>query len=110
MRHDLTPAEQILWQALRRRQLVGLRFRCQYPLGPFILDFCCVERRLVVELDGAGHEQADQRDYDEVRSQHLQSYGYRILRFWNREVLHDLGGVLERVRVAAAGRERGESG
>jgi very-short-patch-repair endonuclease len=101
MRRDLTPTERILWQALRQRRLAGLRFRCQYPLGPFILDFCCPERRLVVELDGAGHREADQLEYDELRTQHLQSYGYRALRFWNDEVLHDLRGVLDRIREGA---------
>src|SRR5713226_1868105 len=105
LRRDLTPGECILWQALRRRRLAGLRFRCQHPLGPFILDFCCPERHLVVELDGAGHQESDQQEYDNRRTEHLQSFGYRVLRFRNREVLHDLDGVLARIREAAERRE-----
>ena len=88
LRRDLTPSERILWQALRRRRLAGLGFRCQHPLGSFILDFCCPEHRLVVEIDGTGHQEAEQREYDKRRTQHLQSYGYRVLRFRNEEVLH----------------------
>src|SRR5436309_3009661 len=101
MRRDLTPAERVLWQALRRRQLLGLRFRRQYPLGSFILDFCCPERRLMIEVDGNAHQQADQHEYDELRTQHLQSFGYRILRFRNAEVLHRLDRVLDRIRREA---------
>src|SRR5438876_4893308 len=110
LRRDLTPGERILWQALRRRRLAGLRFRCQHPLGSFILDFCCPEHRLVVELDGAGHQEAEQREYDKRRTQHLESYGYRVLRFRNEEVLHHLVTVLDRIRGAAERCERTDDG
>ena len=110
MRRDLTPAERILWHALRHRQLTGLRFRCQHPLGPFILDFCCPERRLVVQLDGAGHQEPDQSEYDHRRAEHLRSYGYQVLRFRNQEVLRDLAGVLDRIREAAERCEMREGG
>lgn len=68
-------------------------------MGPYILDFCCPDHRLVVEVDGGVHEQ--QADYDESRTQHLNTYGYRVLRFANEEVLTDLGAVLERILKTA---------
>src|SRR5713226_3033199 len=99
MRHDPTPAEGLLWQALRNRQLAGLKFRRQFPLGPFILDFCCPEHRLGVELDGGVH--AEQQEYDQDRTAHLNQFGYQILRFPNEEVLSDLRAVLGCIRRAA---------
>jgi len=100
LRRNPTPAEKTLWQALRNRQLAGLKFRRQHPLGPFILDFCCPARMLVVEVDGAAHDA--QADYDDARTERLQAYGYQVLRFRNQEVLSDLPSVLERiVRVAS---------
>src|SRR5260370_24325689 len=101
MRRELTPAERILWQALRRRRLAGLRFRCQHPLGPFILDFCCPERRLVVELDGAGHQEPDQSEYDHRRGGHLQSYRYQGPPFRNQDEPRARARVLGRGRSAA---------
>src|SRR4051812_36794529 len=77
LRRDLTPAERALWAALRGRQLGGMKFRRQHLVGPYILDFCCPDHRLVVEVDGGVHEQ--QADYDESRTEHLNTYGYRVL-------------------------------
>jgi very-short-patch-repair endonuclease len=96
----MTPAEKALWQALRRKQLDGLRFRRQVALGPYILDFICSEKRLIIEVDGDIHD--DQIDYDAARTEHLEQYGYLVLRFRNDEVLHRLETVLERIRAAAA--------
>lgn len=99
LRSQLTPAEAILWQALQRRQLDGLKFRCQHPVGRFILDFYCPMRKLVVEVDGIIHEQ--QKEYDDARTAHLEEFGYRILRFTNAEVMNNLASVLDRIRQAA---------
>jgi very-short-patch-repair endonuclease len=95
LRQNMTPAEQTLWQALKGRQLAGLKFRPQHPVGPFILDFYCPARKLVVELDGGVHD--EQVNYDEARARQLNDYGYRVLRFRNQEVLNDLDSVLERI-------------
>jgi very-short-patch-repair endonuclease len=92
LRQQLTPAEEQLWSALRGRQLVGLKFRCQHPVGRFIVDFYCPSCKLVIEVDGDIHTQ--QKAYDEARTEQLQSYGYRVLRFTNEEVLNDLQTVL----------------
>jgi very-short-patch-repair endonuclease len=92
LRHRLTPAEARLWQALKNRQLGNLRWRCQHPIGRFIVDFYCPSRRLVVEVDGGIHQQ--QQDYDAARTEHLQEYGYTIIRFSNEAVESNLEAVL----------------
>ena len=92
LRQQLTPAEDQLWSALRGRQLVGLKFRCQHPVGRFIVDFYCPSCKLVIEVDGDIH--AQQKAYDDARTEQLQSFGYRVLRFTNEEVLNDLQTVL----------------
>lgn len=97
MRRALTPAELRLWNALRGKQLAGLRFRCQHPVGPFILDFYCAALRLVVEVDGPIHSDPEQRTRDAARTERLEAYGYRVLRFSSEAVLEDLAGVLERI-------------
>ena len=93
LRQDMTDAEQKLWHYLRNRQLSGHKFRRQHDIEHYIADFACTEALLIVELDGGQH--ADQADYDERRTQHLQARGYRVLRFWNNDVLTNLEDVLE---------------
>ena len=95
LRKNLTDAEKKLWQKLNRRQIGTLKFRRQQPIGEFIVDFVCLERRLVVELDGGQH--AEQGDYDEVRTAWLEMRGYRVLRFWNNDVLSNSDGVMQRI-------------
>jgi very-short-patch-repair endonuclease len=99
LRKEMTPAEQALWKCLRSRHLQGLKFRRQHPLGRFIVDFCCTEHRLVIELDGDIH--CDQQEYDQVRTKTLQNYGYRVLRFSNDMVLRHIEKVLEAIVAAA---------
>jgi very-short-patch-repair endonuclease len=101
MRQEATPAEARLWEALRGRQVAGLKFRRQYPLGPFVLDFCCPAQRLVVELDGSAHDDPEQISRDAVRSQHLLTHGYRVIRFRNEEVFDNLDAVIEQIHRAA---------
>jgi very-short-patch-repair endonuclease len=95
LRRDQTDAESKLWARLRSRQLCDTKFRRQHPIGPFIADFCCVERGLVIELDGGQH--AAQSKRDQRRSTFLERTGYRVLRFWDNEVLKNIDGVLERI-------------
>ncbi len=92
LRKNLTPAEIKLWEALRNRQLSGLKFRCQHPVGRFIVDFYCPSKKLVVEVDGEIHQQ--QHEYDQARTEVFESYGYKVLRFTNQQVLNDLEQVL----------------
>ncbi|MCA9860459.1 MAG: endonuclease domain-containing protein [Thermomicrobiales bacterium] len=105
LRASQTPAERVLWQALRGRQLDGFKFRRQYPVGNSVLDFVCVERKLVVELDGAHHSLDEYVRYDQARTEHLEQYGYSVVRFSNAAVLTDLDMVVEQIRSELAGRE-----
>ena len=98
LRKDLTEAERALWGRLRGRQLNGHKFRRQQPVGAFIADFVCLERKLVVELDGGQH--AEQAARDAERTARLESYGFHVLRFWNHDVLRDIQVVMEAIRNA----------
>ena len=99
LRTRQTAAEDVLWEALRNRRLNGLKFRRQHPVGPFVLDFCCPDRRLAIEVDGAIHD--TQRERDAEREALLRVAGYRVLRFPNEAVSDDLAAVLEVIREAA---------
>ena len=87
----MTEAERRIWRILRSQQMQGYRFRRQVPTGRYIADFACHEARLIVEIDGGQHDNASPREA--ARSGFLQNEGYRILRFWNNEVLANLDGV-----------------
>jgi very-short-patch-repair endonuclease len=100
LRLNATDAERFLWRHLRLRQLNGYRFRRQRPVGPYILDFVCVEKRLAIEVDGGQHNQAD--SHDRQRDAWLQKQGFVILRFWNNEVLNQIGPVKEAIAKALA--------
>jgi len=93
----MTDAERALWAKLRMRQLCGHKFRRQVPFDRYILDFACLERRLVVEVDGGQH--ADSAS-DEIRTAFLESEGFRVVRFWNAEVLREMDSVLNRILSA----------
>ena len=90
MRADATKAENNLWQALRNRQLEGLKFKRQVPLDGYILDFVCFEARLIVEVDGGQHSESA---HDAARDRHFEGQGFRTIRFWNDEVDSNLDGV-----------------
>jgi very-short-patch-repair endonuclease len=95
MRKEPTVAERVLWEALRRRGIGGLRFRRQRVIGPYIVDFCCLEERLIVEADGSHHQEPEMAAYDEARTQFLDAHGFRVLRFSNEQVLRNLQEVVQ---------------
>ncbi|MDO5090967.1 MAG: endonuclease domain-containing protein [Cardiobacteriaceae bacterium] len=95
MRQNMTDAEQCLWRALRHKQLSGIKFRRQQVIGAYIVDFVSMTHKLVIELDGGQH--ASQQHYDAQRSAFLHSQGYRVLRFWNHEVLQQTDAVVESI-------------
>ncbi|WP_054312010.1 DUF559 domain-containing protein [Mesorhizobium sp. 1M-11] len=101
MRVDATKAENVLWQALRNRQLEGLKFKRQVPLDGYILDFVCFEVRLIVEVDGSQHAES-QRDV--IRDRHFEGQGFQVLRFWNDEVEQNIDAVCSAILQAAKGR------
>lgn len=95
LRNGATDAERHLWRYLRRRQLAGFKFRRQFPVAGYIADFACVPARLIVELDGGLH--ADAVAYDQRRAERLAANGFRVLRFWNDDVLRGTDAVLEQI-------------
>jgi very-short-patch-repair endonuclease len=97
LRRGQTEAEQKLWARLRGRGLDGYKFRRQVPLGPFIVDFCCYDERLVIELDGSPHADDQRQTRDRERTRWLESHDFTVLRFWNSEVLGNMDGVLLRI-------------
>lgn len=95
LRHEMTPAEKILWKHLKANQLNGLHFRRQQIVYGYFADFYCHQHELIVEVDGGIHE--FQQDYDAEREEYLKSLGFRIIRFSNEEIDKDLKGVLEKI-------------
>jgi very-short-patch-repair endonuclease len=93
LRRDQTDAERVLWFCLRDRRLNGLKFKRQVPIDKYIVDFCCAEARLIVELDGGQHAIRDETN----RTAILEAMGYLVLRFWNNDVLQNTEGVLEEI-------------
>ncbi|HQV02845.1 MULTISPECIES: endonuclease domain-containing protein [unclassified Novosphingobium] len=91
LRRDMTDAERRLWTHLRASQLEGVKFTRQYPIGDFVVDFACRSARLAIELDGGQH--AD-NPADDARTQVIEAHGYRVIRFWNNDVLQNTDGVL----------------
>jgi very-short-patch-repair endonuclease len=92
LRREATAPERILWAALRNRQVAGYKFRRQYPVESFVVDFCCPEEAIVVEVDGRSHD--GRSGYDAARQRRLEEVGFRVLRVSNDEVLGNLEGVL----------------
>ena len=90
-----TEAENLLWKHLRSRQLHGLKFRRQFPINNYVLDFYCVETKVAIELDGSQH--IKNISYDSKRTNDLQKLGIRVIRFWDNEVFENINGVLEKV-------------
>lgn len=91
LRKELTPAERKLWAVIRNDQL-GVNFRRQHAVGNYIPDFICIEKKLIIELDGSQH--LEQEEYDEERTEYLNSLGYKVVRFWNNDVMKDTDGVI----------------
>lgn len=98
LRKSSTDAELKLWRELRNRQLQQFKFRRQHPIAGYIVDFVCLEKQLVIEVDGAQH--AEHRAYDAARTAALGKAGYRVVRFWDNEVLLNTDGVMEAIYVA----------
>jgi very-short-patch-repair endonuclease len=104
LRKEQTPAEQAMWVVLRDRQLRGLKFRRQFPIGPFVADFCCYEIRLLIELDGEVHADEQGKARDRERDAYLRGQGYTILRFPNDRIFGDAAGVISEIFGFARGK------
>jgi very-short-patch-repair endonuclease len=99
LRKNQTDAESRLWRHLRGKNLEGLRFRRQHPIGRYIVDFVCLEKRLVLEIDGGQHGEEAGQIKDNERDHWLRTEGYQVLRFWNNDVLTNLEGVMDMIRA-----------
>ncbi|BBE50013.1 DNA cytosine-5-methyltransferase [Ferriphaselus amnicola] len=97
LRSNQTDTEQRLWYHLRAHRFMDLKFKRQKPLGRYVVDFVCLEARLVIELDGGQH--MEQVGYDRVRDAWLKSQGFTVLRFWNNQLVNEMEAVLERIRL-----------
>ena len=98
LHRNLTPPEARLWTRLRAHRMKGVHFRNQHAIGKYVVDFCAPRRKLVIELDGGQHLEQDK--YDAERTLFLESKGYRVLRFWNNDVMNNIDGVLRTIDQA----------
>jgi very-short-patch-repair endonuclease len=96
----MTDAERLLWSHLRNRELGGWKFRRQHSVGPFIVDFICPEKNVVIEVDGGQHD--ENKELDEQRSAFLNKMGYKVFRFWNNEVMQETEAVLDSILAILA--------
>ena len=96
LRNNFTDTERLLWRHLRAKQMEGYKFRRQEPISSYIVDFVCQEKKIVIEVDGGQHSVERERDFE--RDKWLEGQGYKVLRFWNNEVLANIEGVLEVIR------------
>jgi very-short-patch-repair endonuclease len=97
LRRAQTDAEGIVWSYLRSRRLDGWKFKRQVPKGRYIVDFCCNDAKLIIELDGDQHAEDSAVAHDVIRTKFLQESGYRVVRFWNNEVYDELDAVLDAI-------------
>jgi very-short-patch-repair endonuclease len=97
LRKRTTDAEQLLWRHLRAKHFGGLKFRRQQPIGTYIVDFVCFEKKIIVELDGGQHAQPEEMQNDSMRDQWFEAQRYKVLRFWDNEVLTNTQGVVEMI-------------
>jgi very-short-patch-repair endonuclease len=109
LRANTTPHERALWRALKEIPVEGTHFRRQAPIGPYVVDFFCPAKRLILELDGGHHNDDETAKRDHERQAWLEQQGYRVVRFWNSEVTGDLRAVLERIYVELHGSREAEA-
>ena len=97
LRNEATPAERKLWAYIRNEQL-GVKFRRQHAIGNYVPDFVCVKKKLIIELDGGQH--TEQAEYDNERTKFLESQGYKVIRFWNKDVMNDINGIIRNIQFS----------
>ena len=110
LRNHMPPSELLLWPRLKNKQLNGLRFRRQYGIDRYVVDFYCPELRLAVEIDGGYHLSLDMKDYDQVRQATIEALGIKFLRFSNQEIKNDLEKVVDNIKNSLPPYEGGRAG
>ena len=104
LRHNQTEAEAKLWSCLRNHQVDGIGFRRQHAIGNYIVDFCAPRRKLIIELDGGQH--LEQEEYDLERTKFLELQGYKVIRFWNNDVLKNIDGIISEIQLTLEDTEK----
>ena len=99
LRRNMTDSERRIWTIIRNRNFFGYKFLRQYIIGNYIVDFICIEKKIIIEIDGGQHNQPQDIKYDKARTEYLESKGYKVIRFWNNEVNDNLSGVYERLKL-----------
>ena len=94
----MTPQERKLWYYLRLRNIKGAKFRRQHPIGPYIVDFICLEQKLIIEIDGGQHNQNQYKEKDSERTNFLNAKGYNVLRYWNTDIDNNIMAVLNDIK------------
>ena len=97
LRKNTTKEERILWQLLRNRQFFGLKFRRQFPIGKYIVDFVCERKEVVIVLDGGQHNEPENILLDEERTKFIENQGYKVIRFWNSDINKNISGVYDKL-------------
>jgi very-short-patch-repair endonuclease len=103
LRKNATYAEIKLWRHLRQVPMLGSHFRRQVPVGPYVADFACMASKLLIEVDGGQHNEGENAKRDETRTRWLEAEGYRVVRFWNNEIISNIDGVMEVIYAAIHG-------
>ena len=98
LRKNMTLQEKKLWSVIRNRQFFGYRFRRQFPIGQYIVDFICREKKIIIEIDGGQHNEIKNIHYDNKRTEYLISEGYKVMRFWNNDIDKNISGVYEKLK------------
>lgn len=98
LRKNMTSQERKLWSIIRERRFFGCRFRRQFPIGSYIVDFVCREKKIIIEIDGGQHNEKQNIEYDNKRTEFLKSEGFQVIRFWNNDVDSNMDGVYERLK------------
>ena len=97
LRKNMTPQERKIWSFLRKRSVNNMKFRRQYPIGSYIVDFICHEKMLIIEVDGGQHNENENIEYDKKRTSFLESKGFKVIRFWNNEIDNNIEGVYQEI-------------
>lgn len=95
LRHNLTPAEKLFWTMVSNKKFYNLKFRKQHGIGNYIVDFYCSEKQLIIEIDGDSHFDKEGVDNDKIRTQYLESFGYKVIRYNNKSIIQNLEGVYQ---------------
>ena len=97
LRKNLTEEERKLWNLLRNRKFLNLKFKRQYPIYNYVVDFCCEEKKIVIEIDGGQHNEPENIEYDKKRTEIINAEGYKVVRFWNNEINENIEGVYSKL-------------